>query len=156
MKILPIAGCRLPILKLFAGRGFAGGCHDGCQGVGFFKQGGQFICTHDAGFAQQFQPERSFIGLFFDRSDFGDEFRPTAGAATGAATGAVIGRDRCAAADDLFGYGATGIIGFGDGACEFDNSQGECFGASLKFSGVHLPKLQIQPAIGNRQPAIQE
>jgi len=150
MKTLPIADCRLPIKESFAGRGFSRGSHDGCQRVGFIKQRGQFLCGHRAGFDEQFKPQRSFVGLFLDGSDFGDEF----GRAAGAATGAIVCCHRSSAADNLFGYRPAGIVGFRDGARKLDDSQGKSFCAGFELSRIHGANLQTQSAIGNRQSAI--
>ena len=150
MKTLPIADCRLPIKTLFTRRGFARGSHDGCQRVGFLKQRGQFLCGHRVRFDEQFEPQRGFVSLFFDGSDFGDEF----GLAAGAAARTVIRRHRGAAADNLFGNGPASIVRFGDGARKLDNSQREGFCAGFEFCRVHGANLQTQSAIGNRQSAI--
>jgi hypothetical protein len=150
MNKLPIADCRLPIGKLFAGRGFARRRHDGGQFTGFQQQRGKFSRGHDAGLDEQLQPQRGFIRLFLDDSDFGDEF----GLAAGAATGAVIRGHRGAAADNLFGDHASGVVGLGDCARELDDSQRKSFRADFKFSRVHGANLQTQSAIGNRQSAI--
>ena len=149
---LPIADCRLPIKKLFAGRGFAGGCHDGRQGVSFIKQGGQFARGHDAGFDQEFEPQCGFIGFFFNDPNFSDELCLTARTATRA----VICSHRSAAADNLFGDDAGGIVIFWNRFCQLDDSQSKSFRARLKFNRSHGMKLQIKSAIGNRQSAIQK
>ena len=150
MKTLPIADCRLPIKKSFAGRGFARGGHDGCQCVGFVVQRGQFLCGHRAGFNEQFEPQRGFVSLFLDGADFGDEFSRTAGAATGA----VICRHGSSAADNLSGDRPAGIVRFGNGARQLDDSQRKRFRAGFEFGRVHGANLQTQSAIGNRQSAI--
>jgi len=150
MKTLPIADCRLPIKKSFAGRGFARGSHDGCQRVGFVEQCGQFLCGHRAGFNEQFEPQRGFVSLFLDGSDFSNEF----GRAAGAATGSVIRRHRGAATDDLFGDGTSSIVRFWNGSRELDYSQGKSFRAGFEFRRIHNTNLQTQSAIGNRQSAI--
>jgi len=150
MKPLPIAACRLPIAESFSRRRFARSGHYGGQLVGFVQQRGQFFCRQNARLDQQFQPERGFVGFFLDGADFGDEFGLTAGAATGA----IICRHRSAAADDLFGDGASGIIGFWNGARQLDDSQRKSFCACLEFGRVHGANLQTQSAIGNRQSAI--
>jgi hypothetical protein len=150
MKILPIADCRLPINGSFAGRRLARGRHDGSQGIGFFEQGGQFLCGYDFGFYQQFEPQGGFVGFFFDRADFGDEFRP----APRAARRTIIRGHRGSAANDLFGNDPAGIVIFGNSTGQFDNPQRKSFGAGFQFNWVHNLKLQIQSAIGNRQSAI--
>ena len=150
MKALPIADCRLLMEALFAGCGFARGGHDGCQRIGFGQQRGQFLGGHRAGFDEQFKPQRAFVRLFLNYSDFGDEF----GLTPGTATRAVICRHRGAAADNLFGHRPAGIVGFGNGACELDDSQRKRFGAGFEFVRVHGANLQTQSAIGNRQSAI--
>jgi hypothetical protein len=150
MKMLPIADCRLPINGSFAGSRLARGRHNGGQGVGFFEQGGQFFCRHDARFNQQFEPQGGFVGFFFDRANFGDEFRP----APRATRRAIIRGHRSSAPDDLFGDDATGIVIFWNRTGQFDDSQSKGFGAGFQFNWVHGVKLQIQSAIGNRQSAI--
>jgi len=147
---LPIADCRLPITDSFSRRRFARCGHDGGQLVRFIQQCRQFFCRQNARLDQQFQPERGFVGFFLDGADFGDEF----GLAAGATTGAVIRRHRSAAANDLFGDGAAGIVGFGNGARQLDDSQRESFRAGFEFGRIHGANLQTQSAIGNRQSAI--
>ena len=134
---------RLPIAKLFAGRGFARGSHNGGQRVGFVEERGQFLCGHRAGFDEQFEPQRGFVSLFLDGSDFGDE----SGRAAGTATDTAVRRHRAAAADNLSGNRPAGIVGLGDGACELDDSQGKSFCASFEFSRIHGANLQTQSAI---------
>lgn len=131
MKILPMADGRWPINGSFAGRRLARGRPDGNQGIGFFEQGG-------------------FVGFFFDRADFGDEFRP----APRAARRTIIRGHRGSAANDLFGNDPAGIVIFGNSTGQFDNPQRKSFGAGFQFNWVHNLKLQIQSAIGNRQSAI--
>jgi hypothetical protein len=150
MKTLPIADCRLPINRSFAGCRLTRGCHDGGQGVGFFQQRGQFFRRHDAGLNQQFEPQGGFVRLFLDRPNFRDEFSLTAGAATGA----IVRRHRSAAANDLFGDDTAGIVIFGNCASQFDDPQREGFGACFQLGRIHGLKLQTQSAIGNRQSAI--
>ena len=150
MKKLPIADCRLPIGELLPRRSFARRCHDCNKLVGFLQQGGQLACGHRARFNKQFEPQRGFIRLFLNGSDFGDEF----GLAAGAATGAVIRRHRSAAADNLLGDDASGVVIFWNRPCKFDDTQGKGFGSSFEFSWVHGASLQPQSAIGNRQSAI--
>ena len=152
MNQLPIADCRLPIKKSFSGRGFARGGHDGGDLIGFLQQGGQLARGHRAGLNEQFNPQRSFIRFFFYGSDLGDEFR----LAAGAATGTVICRHRSAAANDLLGDDAPGLVGLGDRARELDDSQRKGFRAGFEFSWIHGANLQTQSAIGNRQSAIQK
>ena len=129
---LPIADCRLPIEALFAGRGFARGGHYGCQRIGFGKQRGQFLCGHRARFDEQFEPQRGFVSLLLDGSDFSDEFGLAAGVATG----------------------TSSVVRFGNGARELDYSQRKSFRAGFEFRRIHGGNLQIQSAIGNRQSAI--
>ena len=151
MMKLPIADCRLPIKDLLAGRGFPGGGHDGCQFICLFKQGGQFARGHDVGFNQQFEPQRGFVGLFFDDSDLGDEFRRT----TRPATGAVVGGNGSSAADNLLGDGAGGVIILRNCLGQLDDSQSKSFCPGFEFNRSHGVKLQTQSAIGNRQSSIQ-
>jgi len=151
VKQLPIADCRLPINGLFAGRCLARGRHDSRQGIGLFEQGGQFFCGYDFGFDQQFEPQCRFVGFFFDRADFRNEFRT----ATSATRCAVIRCHRSPAANDLFGNDTSSIVIFGNRSGQFDDSQSKGFGSGFQFGGVHSPKLQIQLAIGNWQSAIQ-
>ena len=143
MKRLPIADCRLPIDESFASRGFAGGGHDGGEFIGFLQKRGQFSRRHHSRFDQQFEPEGGFVGFLFDGSNFGNEF----GLAARAATGAIICRNRGAATDPLFGDNASGIVVFGHGPRQFDDAQGESFGARFQFDWIHGGKLQIQSAI---------
>ena len=150
MRRLPIADCRLPIEALFAGRGFARRRHDGGEFVRFNKQRGQFLFGQYVRLNQQFEPQGRFVRFLFDRADFGNEFRLTARPATGA----VVCGHRCAAADNLSGYGARGVIIFGDRPGQLDDAQGKGFGAGFKFGWIHGGKLQTQSAIGNRQSAI--
>jgi len=150
MKILPIADCRLPINGSFAGCRLARGCHDGNQAVGFFEQGGQLLCGYDFGLNQQFEPQCRFVGFFFNRTDFGDEFRP----ASRATRRAIIRGHRDSAANDLLGNDPAGIVNFWNRAGQFDDSQRKGLGTSFEFNWVHGVKLQIQSAIGNRQSAI--
>jgi hypothetical protein len=152
MKRLPIADCRLPIKKSFAGRSFTRRRHDGGQFVGLDQQRGKFPCGHNARLDKQLKPEGRFIRFFFDGSDFSYKFA----LAAGAATGTIIRRHRSTAADDLFGDDASGIVGLGDGTGKFDDSQCKCFRASFEFNWIHGANLQIQSATGNRQSAIQE
>jgi len=150
MRILPIADCRLPINGSFAGRRLARGRHDGSQGAGFFEQGGQFLCGHDFGFNQQFEPQGGLVGFFFDRANFGDEFRP----APRATRRAIIRGHRSPAPNDLFGDDTARIVIFWNRTGQFDDPQSKGFGPSLQFNWIHGVKLQIQSAIGNRQSAI--
>ena len=150
MKTLPIADCRLPIYRLFAGRRLTGGSHDGSQSVGFFQQGGQLFCSHDVGLDQQFEPQGGFIGFFFDSANFGDEFSP----APCATRRAIIGGHRSSAANNLPGDNTASIVIFGNCPGQFNDPQSKGFGASLRFNWVHDVKLQIQSAIGDRQSAI--
>jgi len=150
MKQLPIADCRLLIAKSLSRRSFARGDHDSGECVGFVEQRRQLLCRHGAGFDEQFQPQRSFVGFLLNGSNFGNEFSLTAGAATGA----VICRHRGAAADDLFGDGASGVVRFGNGARQFDDSQCEGFCAGFEFGRIHGANLQTQSATGNWQSAI--
>ena len=143
MKKVPIADCRLPIKKSFAGRSFARGGHDGHKLIGFSQERGQLALGHRSGFDEQFEPQRGFIRLFLDGSDFCDEFS----LAADAATGAVVRRDRSSAANNLFGDDASGVVGLGDGARELDDSQRKCFHASFEFSWIHGANLQTQSAI---------
>ena len=83
MKKLPIADCRLPIKKSFSGSGFARCGHDGGEVVGFLQQRRQLARGHRRGFDEQFEPQRGFVRLFLDGSDFGNEFGLAAGAALG-------------------------------------------------------------------------
>jgi hypothetical protein len=152
MTKLPIADCRLPIGNLLPRRSFARGGHDGRKLIGFSQERGQLALGHRSGFDEQFEPQRGFVRFFLDGSDFCDEFS----LAAGAATGAVVRGHRSAAADNLFGNDASGVVGLGDGACELDDSQRKCFCASFEFSGIHGANLQTQSAIGNRQSAIQK
>ena len=152
MKKLPIADCRLPIKKSFSGSGFARCGHDGGEVVGFLQQRRQLARGHRRGFDEQFEPQRGFVSFLFHRSDFGDEF----GLAARAATGAVIRRDRSAAANDLFGDGASRIVIFGNHPGQLDDPQGKGFGPGFQFDWVHVLELQIQSAIGNRQSAMQK
>ena len=151
MKKLPIADCRLPIKKLFAGRGFSRGGHDGGKRIGFLKQGGQLALGHRARLDQQFEPQRSFVGFFVNGSDFGDEF----GLAAGAATSAIVRRHGRAATYDLFGNSSSCLVTFWNRPRQFNDSQGKGFGSYFEFGWIHATKLQIQSAIGNRQSAIQ-
>ena len=150
MKRLPIADCRLPIKASFAGRGFARRGHDGSKFIGFFKQCGQFLRGHDAGFGEQLEPQSGFVGFLFDGANFGNEFCLTASAATGA----VIRRHGSSAAQNLLGNDAPGIVVFGNCPAHFYNSQGKRFGSGFQFGWVPALKLQTQSAIGNRQSAI--
>ena len=150
MKRLPIADCRLPIRASFARRGLARRGHDGGQFIGFFEQGGQLFCGHDARFGKQFKPKGGFIGFFLDGADFGNEFR----LAPRTATGAVIGRHRGSAPQNLFGNDAASVIAFGNCPAHFDDAQGKGLGSGFQFDRVHATKLQTQSAIGNRQSAI--
>jgi hypothetical protein len=152
MNVLPIADCRLPIGKLFARRCLTRGGHYGRKLVCFRKEGGELACGHRARFNKQFEPQCSFVSLFLNGSNFGNKF----GLAAGAAAGAIIRRHRSTTANDLFGDNTPGIIGFGDCACELDDSQRKCFRAGFKFSWIHGENLQTKSAIGNRQSAIQE
>jgi hypothetical protein len=150
MNELPIADCRLPINGSFGGRRFARGRHDGCQGVGFLQQDRQFFCRHQAGLNQQLKPQGRFIGFFFNRAYFGDELRP----APCPARCAIIRGYRSSTTNNLFGNHTAGIVIFGNGTGQFDDSQRKSFGPSFEFDWVHDVKLQIQSAIGNRQSAI--
>ena len=152
MKTLPIADCRLPINSSFAGRRLAGGRHDGSQGVGFFQQCRQFFCRHDARLNQQFEPQGSFVRFFLDRANFGNEFRP----APRAARRAIIRSHRSSATNDLLGNDAASIVILGNRTSQFDDPQGKRFGPGFQLDWVHLPKLQIQSVIGNRQSAMRE
>ena len=149
---LPIADCRLPITESFAGRGFAGGCHDGCQFVGFRKQGGKFFSRHDAGFNQQFEPQRRLVGFFLDGSDFGDEFSRTAGTATGA----IVRGHGSSTPQNLLGNDPACVVIFGNLPAHLDDSQRKGFGAGFQFDRVHAANVQTQSAIGNRQSAIRK
>jgi len=151
MSGLTIADFRLLIAELFSRRGFMRSGHDGGQFVGFLKQGGQFSRRHDFRFHEQFEPQRRFIGFFFDDSDLGDKLSLT----TGATTGAVICRDLGAATDDLAGDNASGIVVSRNRPGQLDNPQGKGFGTGFQFVGVHGGKLQTQSAISNQQSAIQ-
>jgi hypothetical protein len=150
MKTLPIAGCRLPIEALFAGRSFTRRRHDGGEFICFNKERGQSFCGQDVGLNQQFEPQAGFARFFFDIADLGDEFCLTSRPATGAA----IRRHGSAAADNLFGEGACRVIVFGNRPGQFNDSQGNGVSARFQFSRVHGMKLQTQSATGNRQPAI--
>ena len=151
MMTLPIADCRLPIEPSFAGRRFARRGHDGSKLAGFRQQCGQLAGGHRSRFDQQFQPQGGFIHFFLDYSNFGDEFGLTARAATGA----IIGGNRSAAADNLFGDDPSGIVTFRNRPGQFDDAQGKGFGSCFQFGRVHGANIQIQSAIGNRQSAIQ-
>jgi len=151
MKRLPIAGCRLPINGSFAGRRLARGRHDGSQGIGFFEQGGQFLYGYDFRFNQQFEPQCRFVGFFFDRAGFGDEFRAT----PSATRRAIIRRHRSPTANNLFGNDTSRIVIFRNRAGQFNDSQRKSFSSGFQFGWVHSPKLQIQSAIANRKLAIQ-
>ena len=150
MKTLPIADCQLPISGSFDGCRFARGRHNGCQGVGFFKQGRHFFCGHDARFNQQFQPPGGLIGFFLNRADFGNKLRP----APRPTRRAVVRGYRSSAANDLFGDGTTCIVTFWNRTSQFDNPQRKSLCAGLQFNWIHGLKLQIQSTIGNRQSAI--
>jgi hypothetical protein len=150
MKRLPIVDCRLPITGSFAGRSFARGGHDGGEFVGFFEQRGQLFCGHDAGFSKQFEPQRSFVGFFFHGADFGNKFRLTPRPTTGAA----IRRRGSSTSQNLFGNNAPSIVVLWNCPAHLDDPQGKRFGSGFQFGRVHLPKLQTQSAIGNRQSAI--
>jgi hypothetical protein len=143
MKPLPIADCRLPITESFSGRRFSRCGHDGRQLVGFFEQGRQFFPRHNSRLDQHFQPQRGFVGFFFNGSDFGDEFGLTARTATGA----VIGGDGSSAPQNLFGDDTTGIVALGNFAAHFDDAQSKSFCAGLEFGRVHGTNLQTQSAI---------
>jgi len=147
---LPIADCRLPIGRSSAARSLSRGGHDGRQGVCFLQQRGQFPGGHDAGLNQQFEPQCGFVGLFFNRANFGDEFRP----ASRTARGAIVRGHRGSTAHDLLGDGPGGVVFFGYSLGELDNTQSERFGSVLQFNRVHGPTLRLQLAIGNRQSAI--
>lgn len=151
MKKLPMADGRWPIKNLFAGCGFARSGHDGGQFVGFVEQVGQFARGHGAGFNQQFEPQRGFVGFFFDGSHLGDEFR----LAARTATGAIIGGDGSSTADNLFGDDTRGLVVFWNRLGQFDDSQSKSFRAGFEFNRSHGVKLQTQSAIGNRQSSIQ-
>ena len=150
MKRLPIADCRLPIKASFAGRGFARRGHDGSKFIGFFKQCGQFLRGHDAGFGEQLEPQNGFVGFLFDGANFGNEFCLTASAATGA----VIRRHGSSATQNLFSNDAASVIAFGNCPAHFDDAQGKGPGSGFQFDRVHASKLQTQSAIGNRQSPI--
>ena len=152
MNRLPIADCRLPISRLFARCRFARCGHDGSEHIGLLQKGGQLAGRHDAGLNEQFEPQRCFISLFLDGSNFGDEFGLTAGAATSS----IVCGHRSATANDLFGDDTSSIIVFWNCPGEFDDSQGKRFGARFQFGWIHAPKLQTQSAIGYRQSAMQK
>ena len=151
MNKLPITDCRLPIGKSFSRRGFARCRHDGSEVAGFLQKRRQLSRRHRPRFDEQFEPQRGFVSFFLDNSNFRDEFN----VAASTATGAVIRRRRSAATNDLPGDDTSGIVAFGNRPCQLDDSQGKGLGARFQFGWVHGQKLQIQPAIGNRQPAIQ-
>ncbi len=128
---LPIADCRLPVRKSLSRRSFARG-------------------SHSAGLDEQFDPKCSFIRLLLDRTDLGEEFDLPAGATTRA----IVRCDRSSTPHDLFGADASCIVISLNRPGQFDDSQGKGFGASLQFRWIHNSKFQIQPATGNRQPAM--
>jgi hypothetical protein len=149
VNILPIADCRLPIAKSFAGRRLARCSHDGGEFVGFSKERGQFHCGQNPRLDEQFEPESGFIGFFLDRSDFCDEL----GLAARAATGAIVGRHGSSASQYLFGNNTPRVVVFWDFAAHLDDPQCKCFSSRLEFGGIHGMRLQTQSAIGNRQSA---
>jgi len=150
MKILPMADGRWPINESFEGRCLAGGCHNRCQSVGLFQQRRQFFSRHDARLNQQLEPQVSFVRFLFDSTNFGDEFRP----ASLATRCAIIGRDGSPTVGNLPGNSAAGIVVPWNRAGQSHNPQRKCFGTTLKLNRVHIAKVQIQSAIGHRQPAI--
>ena len=150
MKRLPIADCRLPIKKSFAGSGFARCGHDGGEFVGFVEQRGQFLCGHDAGFGEQFEPQGGFVGFFLDGADFGNKLR----LAARAAAGAVVRRHGSSAPQYLLRNHPASVVVFGNCPAHFDDAQGKGFGACFQFNRIHAEKLQTQSAISNRQSAI--
>jgi hypothetical protein len=150
MTRLPIADCRLPIIALPAGRRFTRCSHDSCEIVRFLQQGRQFASGQDSRFRKQFKPQRRFVCFFFNRPNFGNEFR----FASSSARRPVVGGYRSSAADDLLGYNTSCIIGFGNRSRKFDDPKRKIFGALFQFCGTHAPKLQKQSPIANRQSAI--
>ncbi len=150
MKRLPIADCRLPIKKSFAVSSFARCGHDGGEFVGFVEQRGQFLCGHDAGFGEQFEPQSGLVGFFLDGADFGNKLRPAARPATGA----VVRRHGSSTPQNLLRNHPASVVAFGNCPAHFDDAQGKGFGSCFQVYVIHAEKLQIQSAIGNRQSAI--
>jgi hypothetical protein len=150
MTELPIADCRLPITVLRARRRFTRCGHDGSEIVRFLQQGRQFAGGQDSGFREQFKPERRFVCFLFNRPDFGNEFR----FAPSSARRTVVSGHRSPAADDLFGYNASRIIGFGNRSRKFDDPKRKIFGALFQLCGIHARKLRNQSPIANRQSPI--
>jgi hypothetical protein len=147
---LSIADCRLSIKESLSCRSFARSRHDGRKLVGLGQKSRKFSGSHRSRFDQQFEPKCRLIRLFFDRTDFGNEFGLTAGSATGP----VICRHGSAAADDLLGNRTSGIVVLRNGPGQFNDSERKSFSSSLQFGGIHGSKLQTQSAIGNRQSAM--
>jgi hypothetical protein len=150
MTELPIAACRLLIAVLRAGGCFTRCRHDGGEIVRFLQQSRQFAGGQDSGFCEQFKPERRFVRFLFNDPDFGNEFR----FASSSARRPVVCGYRSSAADDLFGYNASCIIGFGNRSRKFDDPKREVFGALFQLCGIHARKLRNQSPIANRQSAI--
>ncbi len=140
-----IANRQSPIANfpLFSRSCFARARHNGRQLVGFLQQRDQLACGHCAGLDEQLEPQRGFVGFFFDRADFSDEF----GLATRSATSAIIRGDRSAATDNLLGNNAASVVVFWNGASQLDDPQSKSFRARFQLGGVHDSKLQIQPAV---------
>jgi hypothetical protein len=152
VKRLLIADCRLPIVASFAGGGFARCGRDGCEFIGFGEKRGQLLCGHDAGFGEQFDPQRGCVGFLLNGSDFGNEFC----LAAGAATGPVVRCHRGSAAQNLLCNHATGIVAFRNRPRHLNDAQGKGFCSGFQFDRVHAPTLQPQSAIGNRQSEMQK
>ena len=147
---LPIADCRLPIWESLSRRSLALGRHDCGEFVRFGQKCRQFLCWHDAGLGEQFEPQRSFISLFLDNANLGDKFR----LAARAATRAIIRRHGSSTTKNLFCDDASCVVALGNFSAHLDDSQGKCFGSRFHFSWSHGLKLRTQSAIGNRQSAI--
>jgi hypothetical protein len=151
MRELPIADCRLPIWGLRARSGLARSCHDGGQIGCFLQDFHESLFRQNFRFTKQFQSQRSFIGFFFNNSNFRNEFSP----ASRATRRAVVCSNGCSAADNLPCNHTTGSC-FWNHVRQFDNSQCKSLRSGFEFRWVHRLKLQIQSAIGNRQSAIKK